>query len=324
MRRRLRYSLEYGALRMAEAAVPRLPAAWIRPFGESLGELTWRFDRRGRSVVQENLRVAFGEAMSGEERAALARRNYRVFGRVFAELFWTRSLRPRDAARHFVLACESPEAERAYHEGGCIFATAHFGNFEWLSVARAIDGRGIMIIAQDFKNPPLTAIFRRLRSQHSQRIIGQDGAMIRQFKYLRSGGAVAALVDLNAHPDQSATIIRCFGKLTCISVIHVALAVRTGRPVVPCLAVPREDGRWEMRFFEPFHPDPAAGYAAAAQRCWDVFEPVIREHPAYWMWLYKHWRYLPANSLPGEYPAYANRSGRFDRLNRSLKGGRTG
>jgi hypothetical protein len=53
---------------------------------------------------------------------------------------------------------------------------------------------------------------------------------------------------------------------------------------------------------------------AAAQACWDVFEPVLRDHPEQWMWLYKHWRYLPEGADPAHYPAYANRSKAFDRL----------
>jgi Kdo2-lipid IVA lauroyltransferase/acyltransferase len=45
-----------------------------------------------------------------------------------------------------------------------------------------------------------------------------------------------------------------------------------------------------------------------------VFEPVFREYPECWMWMYKHWRYLPPGAREGEYPAYANRSKKFDRL----------
>ena len=144
--------------------------------------------------------------------------------------------------------------------------------------------------------------------------------MLRLFKHLKKGGSAAALVDLNVPPEQSATIIRCFGNLTCISLLHVALAARTGRPIVPALAVPLPDGRYELRFFHPISVKADADYQGVAQACWDVFEPVFRAHPEHWMWLYKHWRYLPEDAEPGDYPSYANPSKRFNRLRRAIGG----
>jgi Kdo2-lipid IVA lauroyltransferase/acyltransferase len=49
-----------------------------------------------------------------------------------------------------------------------------------------------------------------------------------------------------------------------------------------------------------------------AQACWDQFEPYVREHPAPWMWMYKHWRYRPAAADPAEYPFYSNVSPAFE------------
>ena len=59
-----------------------------------------------------------------------------------------------------MLECDTPAAFAAATGGRCIFATAHCGNFEWLSLGRALRFGPSMIIAQDFKNPPLTDIFR--------------------------------------------------------------------------------------------------------------------------------------------------------------------
>ncbi len=46
--------------------------------------------------------------------------------------------------------------------------------------------------------------------------------------------------------------------------------------------------------------------------CWDVLEPYVRNHPEYWLWSYKHWRFKPKDN--GErYPFYANEATRFDK-----------
>jgi len=68
-----------------------------------------------------------------------------------------------------------------------------------------------------------------------------------------------------------------------------------------------------LRFIKaPLQFPPGTSYRKIVQTCWDGFEPIIRQHPEQWLWVYKHWRYLPA-SIDRPYPFYANRSERFDR-----------
>ncbi|RFC48896.1 MAG: Lauroyl/myristoyl acyltransferase [Verrucomicrobia bacterium] len=312
---RLRFALEHAVLRVAVAVIPRLPLGFVRTAAEVLGTLAWLVDGRGRAAGRMNLEVVYGEAMGERGRGRLLRRCYRRFAVTFAEFFWSPRLTEEGFDRWFEFEWDTPEAERACLEGECVFATAHFGNFEWLSLGRALRSSPCMIIAQDFKNPPLTELFRELRSQNGrQTIIPQEGAMLKLFKHLKRGGCAAALVDLNVPPDQAAVPVRMFGRWVSISVLHCALAARTGKPLVPALALPGKDGRWRLRFFEPFLVGADEDYQVVAQRCWDVFEPVFREHPECWMWMYKHWRYLPVGAREGEYPAYANRSKKFDRL----------
>lgn len=317
---RLRYRVEFVLLFLAEKTIPLLPLRLVRAAAAGLGSLAWALDARGRRVIRENLRLALGKTHDEAQRRRIERENYRVFARTFMELFWGSRLRPEDWDRYFVLTADTPAAHAAAVGGQCIFATAHCGNFEWLSLGRALKFGASMIIAQDFKNPPLTGIFRRLRSFGGQTIIPREGAMLRLFRHLKKGGSAAALVDLNVHPDQSATVIRRFGCWSSISVLHVALAARTGLPLVPALALPLPDGRWQLRFMDPIPLGADIPWQQAAQQCWDVIEPVLRQHPAHWMWLYKHWRYLPPGAAAAAYPFYANRSAAFDRLHAGAVG----
>lgn len=312
----VRHRLEHAALSLAERTVPGIPLSVLRGIAPALGTLAWACDSGGRRTIRENLRIAFQGTPGSKDKnlRRLEKDNYAAFSRTFLELFWGSRLRAEDWDRYFVLQADTPAALAAASGGKCIFATAHCGNFEWLSLGRALKFGPSMIIAQDFKNPPLTAIFRRLRSLSGQIIIPQEGAMLRLFRHLKKGGSAAALVDLNVHPRQSAVAIRRFGHWSSISALHVALAARTGLPLVPALALPLSDGRWQLRFMDPISVSPESSLQEAAQQCWDVIEPVLLQHPAHWMWLYKHWRFLPPDADSADYPAYANRSGAFDKL----------
>ncbi|MBP7951343.1 MAG: lysophospholipid acyltransferase family protein [Verrucomicrobiales bacterium] len=317
--RQARFFLERAVLRGAAAVVPWLPYEVLRGAAWCLGWAAGVADRRGRMAAEENLRVAF-PALGRRERSMLRRRSYQTFARTFLELFWARRVMPTNEAGHFCRHFASEAAHQAVEEG-CIFATAHLANFEWLSLAAAMGGFPAMIVAENFKNAALTGLFRRLRETGGHLLIAQENAIVRLFKHLRRGGRVAVLVDLNIPPDQSATVIECFGLKTCVTVGHAALAQRSGRPMIPCYAVPLPDGRYEMRFLDPIHVREGDSLQAACQQCWDHFEAAIRQQPEIWMWMYKHWRYLPEEAAAGDYPAYANRSKKFDLLLREAGGG---
>lgn len=318
--KRLRYRLEYGLLKAAVWLVPKLPLRLVRAVGSGAGMLAWLCDGRGRKNGMENLRAAFGDQYTVAQRRRILQGSYRVFGRTFLDLFWSPRIQEKDWDRYFTLQCDSPAAEAAIAKNQAIYVTAHFGGFEWLSIAKALRNWGSMIIAQDFKNPPLTAIFRELRSAGGRQItISREGAMLRLLKHLKKGGSAAALVDLMVPPEQSATVIRSFGLCTSVSLFHIALARRTGVPIVPILAAPGPDRRWVIRFFDPVPIPEDEPVPQTVQRCWDVFEPIIRAQPEYWLWMYKHWRFLPEGIAPECYPEYARPNPAFDALVRSVK-----
>jgi hypothetical protein len=59
-----------------------------------------------------------------------------------------------------------------------------------------------------------------------------------------------------------------------------------------------------------------------AQACWNSFEPYVRENPAPWLWMYKHWRYSPAHP-DRAYPFYAHFYRPFEDLLETNKAGPT-
>ncbi len=56
-----------------------------------------------------------------------------------------------------------------------------------------------------------------------------------------------------------------------------------------------------------------ATHQEIAQACWDAFEPVARENPAPWLWMYKHWRYKPM-AAARSYPFYSQESPAFEQI----------
>jgi hypothetical protein len=74
-----------------------------------------------------------------------------------------------------------------------------------------------------------------------------------------------------------------------------------------------ESGRCRVVVHPKLEIPPGATEQQIAQLCWDQFEPIIRENPSPWLWMYKAWRFRPKNA-ERPYPFYAHSAPRFDAL----------
>jgi len=263
------------------------------------------FDRHGYKVALNNLEVAFGNQFSIRERRKIARESFQHFARTMLDLLWSPRL-TRENFRDYIEFENLEEIDRATGpERNFITACYHYSNFEWFSLASGYSGLGGTIISQEFKNSLLDPIFKKIREQSGHELISRERGIIRLYKVLRRKGRTALLVDLTVPPSQGAVVIDCFGLKTSVTSAHAWLHERTGAPIVPAHCEPLPDGRYRV----VFHPkiDNTAGMTnqQVAQACWNSFEPYVRKNPAPWLWMYKHWRYRPANA-DRAYPSYAN------------------
>lgn len=285
--------------------------------------MAYHLDRRGRKVALANLTLVFGEQFSDARRRQIARRSYQNFVRTMFDLFWgrrltasnwTRTIELSDSAKDFIR--ERPETP------GTVAFTTHWGNFEWTSVAFGFEGCHAHIVAETFKNPLLTEIFREARAVSGQTIIAQEQSMIRFMKAVKRGGLVGLLVDLTLRPEQPSVIIEAFGRKMCVTVMHAVLVQRGGAVLLPVVGEPLPDGRVRIVADPPLTVPPGATLRQIAQLCWDHLETRIRERPELWMWAYKHWRYRPAAARPKDYPYYSNEQWQFeDKLRKQEQGG---
>ena len=312
--KQVRYRLEYLACKMVAVAVPRLPRRACLTLGDCLGWLYYRLDRRNRAVALENLRLCLGGTHREAAREKIARASFGNFARAMLDLFWARRLTPQNFSRYMKLeGFEKLRALRDRH-GGIIMVVEHFGTYEWLSLAVAFGGVPVWIVAMDFKNPALEAVFREARQWSGHTLIGREQSMLKLMRAVRRNGGVGMLIDLALNVNLPGAIIRAFGRKMHVTVLHALLHERTGIPLVPLTNTPHPDGTCTVTAHEPLEFAPGSTHQEIAQGVWDWFEPLIRQRPELWLWNYKHWRYRPRVDDGVEYPSYAHVNGKFERI----------
>jgi lauroyl/myristoyl acyltransferase len=99
---------------------------------------------------------------------------------------------------------------------------------------------------------------------------------------------------------------------TSVTYAHAWAHRKAGATLINVHCEPLPGGRYRIVFHPRIEFPAAASFQEIAQACWDRFEPVVRANPAPWLWMYKHWRYRPADADPANYPFYANVSPAFE------------
>lgn len=312
-----RHRLEQRGVALLAWGIPRLSRRRCVRLGCALGAVAYLVDARGRSVARENLVCAFGDRLSPAQRRAVARASYQNFLCTMLDLFWAQNLSPRNWREWMhVEGFEELRSRLAREERGTIFMCVHQGNWEWASLACGFLGFGNVVVAENFKNPLLTAAFSALRQHSGQTIIPQENSLLRMLKLVKRRGATGMLIDLSLRPTQAATVIEGWGMKMCVPLLHAVLAQRANALLVPVETRPQRDGTCRIIAHPGVEFPAGASLAEIAQRCWDAFGPALAARPEEWLWPYKHFRYRPRGTLRA-YPAYANESAKFEKLLRA-------
>ncbi len=306
--KKLRHFLETALLEVVAWILPRLPRPALLALARGIGTLAFHLDKRGRTTALDNLQHALGDQYDDAGRRRIAKGSYQTFARTFLDLFWSTRLTKDNWQPFFDIHIPQPEMEEQARRTGGVWVTPHFGNFELVSMVWGFRGFPFTVVAQDFKNPALTRLFKNLREHSGHTIIPQENAMIKLIKTLKRQGHAGLLTDLNIAPGKAAAAIQCFGRWTCVPTLHVELAKRLGLSIITGVCRPLSGGRYEARLFEAIQPGPDDDTRELTQRVWNGFEAAIREHPECWMWMYKHWRYIPNADACAKDPAYPNYS----------------
>ena len=303
--KRIRYRLEWVGLLLATKLIPLCSRRVCYHLARTAGALLSFLDQHRYRVAVNNLEVAFGDRFTPHERRKIARESFQHFARTMVDLLWSPRVTRENFARYIEWENFEETARDTGPERSLIIACYHYGSFEWLSLACGfLDLKGT-IISQEFKNSLLDPIFKKLREQSGHELVPRERGIIRLYKILRRKGRTALLVDLTVPPTQGAVAIDCFGLKTSVTFAHAWLNEQTGVPIIPAHCEPLLDGRYRLIFHPKIERTAEITHQQIAQACWNSFEPYVRKNPAPWLWMYKHWRYLPANP-DRPYPFYAN------------------
>lgn len=304
--------LAYLLFLLVELVARSLPPRAVGPLSEVGGSLWWALDARRRRRASENLRVAFGDALTPREQRARVRSAFVGMLRVPLEVFLQpRILRtPRDVARRTRVHGDEQalRADWAAGRGGLI-VTGHLGNWELAGRLLALHGLPARVVMRPVENPLIDEHVRRERGG-DQRVIPKRGAVAAVVSTLREGRWVALLADQNA--GRGGVFVPFFGLPASTHPVPAVLALRLGLPLYAgaCLRRPGAEFAFDVHL-KRMDPGPAAEISdaqvdALMAQVTATLEGWVRWAPEQYNWLHRRWKSRPPGEGPDpRVPSYA-------------------
>ncbi|HWM94689.1 MAG TPA: lysophospholipid acyltransferase family protein [Thermoanaerobaculia bacterium] len=275
---------------MLSIVLGSLPRRAALLFGRTVGRIAWFLSGRDRRRALDHLALAFPD-MPGEERHRIARQSFLFQGMNAAELLHLLRRDADEVLPHIeILGWENLEAARAAGRPVLVL-TGHCGNWELMAVPTRARGYPLAAIARPLDDPRLQELLVSVRRHLGSITIarGTRGAARQILGVLRSGGAIAMLIDQDTKVD--GVWVPFFGRPAFTPVGAAEMALKQNMRVVPAFLERRPDGGHLLRFL-PVLDLPGDPREATARMTAEI-EEQIRRRPEQWVWWHKRWRRQP-------------------------------
>jgi KDO2-lipid IV(A) lauroyltransferase len=296
----LAHRAEYAALRSAVAAMERLSFMHAGVVGERIGRLGYAPLKIRRAVVEKQLTAVFPEK-SADEVEHIARAAYGHLGRTTIETAVLPSYNRAQILDLFEnVSGWSIVEERLARGKGLIVVTGHLGNWELGGAYLAARGLPIDAVARHMNNPLFDAYLTATRQRIGMTVVHDDQAVKRVPRSLRSGRAVAFLVDQGA-VGLASSWVPFFGRLAKTPRGPAVFALRLGAPIVFGVALRQPSGRYALTF-EPIDVQDTGDRDADVDRIVTDYtatlERWVRRAPEQYLWHHRRWKHQRPGTPP--------------------------
>lgn len=274
-----------------------LPKTVAMALASVIGKILYCLLKQRREIALNNLQIAFGESTNNSERELLCLDCFVNFSKTIIEfLRFKKFNRDNIWDEVTVYGAENIINTLAMGKGAIVFLP-HFGNWELLSlVYGALIPNQAKAIAFPLKFKRLNTYIWNIREHLGLKIIPRSNAIRATMQALKKNEAVGFFSDQNAG-DQG-VFIDFFGKPASTARAPVALALKSGTPILFSLDIRQPDDTHHVHISPPFYLEPTEDKESDIKTYTTLLmkqlEDYMLKYPEQWLWIHNRWKTQPA------------------------------
>jgi Kdo2-lipid IVA lauroyltransferase/acyltransferase len=286
--------------------LPIFPRFLIISISKSIGKLCCLTKGRDYKVSMANLDLVFGDSKSHKEKQKITAASFSSFILTVMDMIWFSFLTKKRINKHVI----NMAALEALTEQGAVTVTGHIGNWELLAKTGAMFCKQLVTIAAPSKNRYIDKLISKLRTSEKLIMIPKRGALKQLLKALKNEETIAIAADQNTLPKNGGTYVNFLGVPAPITRAPFLLAEKTGKPIFVGYCIPTEKYKYKIYLSKPYYITEKQSEEKVTEAVIKELEKTILEHPEFWLWMYKKWKYIPKSMDESKYPFCAKRHNR--------------
>ena len=305
--------LAYLVVRSLNILFSVIPVGVTLWLGRRIGTLVFMINRKRRVIAYANLKAAFAKEKSPAELRVITKRVYQNMVQTFMEVLNLTKVNKAYVEKYIEIKNLERLQNAAKSGRGVILLTAHFGDWEMLSLVSSVIGYPILVLVREQKMKRLNELLNRLRESNGCKVIRKGMDVKNILRALREKNVVGILADQDA--GKNGMFVDFFGRPTSSHSGTMQIAKHTDSIVIPNFIV-RTRGAYQKVYLEEYidfrQTHSQDDIRENLQRYMSALERYVRQYPDQWLWLHKRWKSTPVRSI------VVLNDGRAGHLNQSL------
>lgn len=270
-----------------------LPKKVRKAFFIGLGKLAYLLSKRYKKVVRDNLLFIYGDRADEEFIKKTTKYSFKLLLLNFMYTMESRYYSVEEIAKKVTFENEDVVKKAKDQGRPIVFISSHYGAWELGGSMLSAFIEPIMIVYKNMNNPYFQDYLLSSRAKFNINYVERKGATRGMLKQLRSGGAIALLIDTNVSKKE-AIKVDFLGKPTSQIKTTAYFARKFDAAIIPTLIHTKDDENYLIKFYDEIIPpktdDEAKDIALSTQMQTDWLSKEIFKEPEPWFWLHRRFK----------------------------------
>ena len=279
-------------MRVLLKALTRVPLPLLYTWSAVVYFVAFRLLRWRRDRAELDLRNSFPE-MRKEERARILRQSYRNLADTLFEAFWGYGASAEALKRRVTIENPGLVTECVDRRQSVILLTAHYGNWEWLSLATGAHfGITIDVVYQPQRVEAIDSFLREARARFGSRFIPRKDFIFDLMSRAGQPRVYALIADQTPKGNDPRQWTPFLGQDTAFFVGAGKIARFLDAKVLYVTMRRLRRGYYSVRLAPLAEPPYGEGAdQLVVEQYARRLEQDVRDSPADWLWIQKKWKY---------------------------------
>ncbi|WP_333804557.1 lipid A biosynthesis lauroyl acyltransferase [Sulfurospirillum sp.] len=272
--------------------VTKLPKSLLIFLINIFAAIGYRIDKKHNKIAKVNLDLAFENRMSEERKIEIIKQCYKNLLYLLKDFIENQTISKEKLLQKVTFHNEQIYLEALKLKKGVIFQTAHYGNWELMSLAVGAKFGPISIIGRELDSCAMNSILEKNRQRFNVTLLDKKGAMRGILKALKNGESVGLLVDQNT-AEKEGVLIPFFGKLVRHTPAAAQFAKKTDCIIIPAFMTTQDHEHFDLTFYDPILPpldDSEQSLIDSIQAQANITQRTIEKKPDEWFWFHRRWK----------------------------------